>query len=328
MVGSRASGSGNTGRCLLDILREGQDQPLTTEELMTWQLPCVLALVFAAADEHGKADKYPRPKLLIEPAQLAKAEAAKKFRALDARSSEKYQAGHIKGATWVDTAAWHKKFTARQDKTAWEKLLGGLGIDTATPVVVYGDDLRDTARIWWILHFWGLKDVRILNGGWEAWKGAGGKVEKGDDPKNYEPKETKLSPVAGRLAAKEQLLKELKSEQVQIADARTRNENIGQARTAKRNGRIPGAVHLEWKDVLDENMQRFKGPAELTQLFKETGIDLKKPTVCYCQSGGRAAVLAFALELMGARDVRNYYRSWAEWGNAKDTPVEKPKTEK
>ena len=40
---------------------------------------------------------------------------------------------------------------------------------------------------------------------------------------------------------------------------------------------------------------------------------------------GRAAVLAFALELMGAPEVRNYYRSWAEWGNAEDTPVEKPR---
>jgi 3-mercaptopyruvate sulfurtransferase SseA len=35
--------------------------------------------------------------------------------------------------------------------------------------------------------------------------------------------------------------------------------------------------------------------------------------------------MAFALELMGAKDVRNYYRSWAEWGNAEDTPVVQPK---
>jgi thiosulfate/3-mercaptopyruvate sulfurtransferase len=47
--------------------------------------------------------------------------------------------------------------------------------------------------------------------------------------------------------------------------------------------------------------------------------------ITYCQSGGRAAVLAFGLELMGAKDVRNYYKSWAEWGNAPDTPVEVPK---
>ena len=35
--------------------------------------------------------------------------------------------------------------------------------------------------------------------------------------------------------------------------------------------------------------------------------------------------MAFALELIGAKDVRNYYRSWSEWGNADDTPVVKPK---
>jgi 3-mercaptopyruvate sulfurtransferase SseA len=35
--------------------------------------------------------------------------------------------------------------------------------------------------------------------------------------------------------------------------------------------------------------------------------------------------MAFTLELMGAKDVRNYYRSWAEWGNAEDTPIETPK---
>ena len=37
------------------------------------------------------------------------------------------------------------------------------------------------------------------------------------------------------------------------------------------------------------------------------------------------AVLAFALELMGGNDVRNYYRSWSEWGNDADTPIVKPK---
>jgi thiosulfate/3-mercaptopyruvate sulfurtransferase len=46
--------------------------------------------------------------------------------------------------------------------------------------------------------------------------------------------------------------------------------------------------------------------------------------VTHCQSGGRASVVALALDLMGARDVRNYYRSWAEWGNDPDTPVVRP----
>ncbi|MHB8971920.1 MAG: hypothetical protein ACYC3X_24995 [Pirellulaceae bacterium] len=32
-------------------------------------------------------------------------------------------------------------------------------------------------------------------------------------------------------------------------------------------------------------------------------------------------MMALGLELMGANDVRNYYRGWSKWGNATDTPV-------
>jgi thiosulfate/3-mercaptopyruvate sulfurtransferase len=52
---------------------------------------------------------------------------------------------------------------------------------------------------------------------------------------------------------------------------------------------------------------------------------VNQPAVTYCQSGGRASVVAFTLELMGGKQVKNYYRSWAEWGNAENTPVAKPK---
>jgi len=82
-----------------------------------------------------------------------------------------------------------------------------------------------------------------------------------------------------------------------------------------------GAKHLEWSDLLDKDTQRFKPADELRKLFKEAGIDLYEPTATHCQSGGRASVMAFGLELMGAKDVSNYYKSWAEWGNADDTLI-------
>ena len=50
-----------------------------------------------------------------------------------------------------------------------------------------------------------------------------------------------------------------------------------------------------------------------------------RPATTFCHGGGRAAVLAFVVELMGGKQVRNYYRSWSEWGNARDTPVVTPK---
>jgi thiosulfate/3-mercaptopyruvate sulfurtransferase len=72
-------------------------------------------------------------------------------------------------------------------------------------------------------------------------------------------------------------------------------------------------------------VERFKPAPELAKIFQEAGIDLKRPAITYCQSGGRASVVAFALELMEADAVRDYYRRWAEWGNAEDTPIARPK---
>ena len=127
-----------------------------------------------------------------------------------------------------------------------------------------------------------------------------------------------------RLATKEQVVGYVKDKDRQIIDARSGKEFCGEDKRAKRGGAIPAAKHLEWSDLLDKD-GRFKSADELAKLFKEHEISVKEPAVTYCQSGGRAAVMAFALELMGAKDVRNYYRSWSEWGNDPDTPVVVPK---
>ena len=111
-------------------------------------------------------------------------------------------------------------------------------------------------------------------------------------------------------------------------DARSKEEYCGDAETAQRNGMIPGAVHLEWTETLDPKMNRFKSAGELAALLRERGIDVRKPAVTYCQTGGRASVVAFVLELMGGQQVGNYYKSWAEWGNDEKTPVVKPEPKK
>ena len=190
--------------------------------------------------------------------------------------------------------------------------------------MVYDDNLsKDAARIWYVLRYWGFDDVRVLNGGWKAWLAAGGKP--GKDTPAPEPTNTlKLKPEPERLATKAQVLDLLKGKPPQIVDARSEGEFCGTEETAKRNGAIPGALHLEWSDTLDKDTGKFKSADELATLFEKAGIDPAKPSVTYCQSGGRAAVLAFTLELMGGKDVRNYYRSWSEWSNDPDTPVVKP----
>ena len=93
---------------------------------------------------------------------------------------------------------------------------------------------------------------------------------------------------------------------------------------------VPFVQQLEWTDLLEPTTQRFKPADDLKKLFADAGIVLDKPSATHCQSGGRASVMAFGMELMGAKDLRNYYRSWGEWGNADDTPIVpgKPKEKK
>jgi thiosulfate/3-mercaptopyruvate sulfurtransferase len=284
-------------------------------------LTAFAVLCLAAAD--AKPAGYPRADLLIEAADLAK--PAEPVVILDARPREKYQAGHVPGALWVDHSTWSKKFAEGQDPATWASLIGTVGIaGPETRVVVYDDNLsKDAARIWYILRYWGVKDVRLLNGGWKAWEADGRTVEKSAN--DTRPVNAKLRAQPERLATKEQILAALKDKPPQIIDARSQGEFCGETETARKNGAIPGALHLEWSDALDKKTGKFKAPEELVKLLKDAGIDPNKPATTYCQSGGRAAVMAFTLELMGGKDVRNYYRSWSEWGNADDTIIIKPK---
>ena len=277
----------------------------------------LIAISIAPAGEKA----YPRADLLIEPAALAKAQDGKALVILDARVRAKFDAGHIPNARWVDHAAWAKAFGHGEDAEGWSNRIGELGIGPKTEVIVYDDSMsKDSARIWWILRYWGVKDARLLNGGWKGWIA-------GDRPVSKEtPAVTATKFVAKadskRLATKEQLLDSLGGNKLQIVDARSEEEYCGVEKLGnKRAGAIPGARNLDWVDLLDKETHRFKSATELRKVFEEAGVSLDRPTATHCQSGGRAAVMVFGMELMGARDVSNYYPSWAEWSRDAKTPV-------
>jgi thiosulfate/3-mercaptopyruvate sulfurtransferase len=281
--------------------------------------------------EDKKPAAYAHPELLVEAADLSalQTRSGVTVRVLDVRTPKKYAAGHVPGAVALDPAGWSQAFAEQQDADKWAALIAPLGVRPDETVVVYDEVLpREAARVWYILRYWGYKDVRLLNGGWRAWLDAGGKAE--TETAQVAPVEgLKLKATPERLTTKGQLLDALKGNPPQIVDARSEGEFCGtDDRGNKRAGAIPGARHFEWSDAVDPKTGKFKSADELAKLFAGAGVDPAKPAVTYCQSGGRAAALAFTLELMGDKDVSNYYRSWAEWGNDPDTPVVKPAPKK
>ena len=121
----------------------------------------------------GGAETYPRPELLIEPAQLAHPQAAKSLVVLDARGQKDYDKGHVPGAVWIDADGWKKAFGDGRDTAGWGKRIGQAGIGQGATVVVYDEKKSvDAARMWWILRYWGVADVRLLNGGWKGYTAA------------------------------------------------------------------------------------------------------------------------------------------------------------
>lgn len=278
----------------------------------------------ALAQEEGKPKEkatYARPELLVAVDSIADQLATDKAPLLlDARSKEEYAKGHLPGAVWVDVDEWKKAFGDGTDKLGWSKRIGTLGIDGKSPVVVYDGGLTPSAaRVWWILTYWGVEEASLLNGGMKAWQAAEHPTV--SDVAEITAKPFKAAPQKDRLVTHEELKKVLSDgDPFKLFDVRTVEEHEG--------GRIATCTHLDWQDLVDKETGKMLPAAELKKLFDKAGYDPKKPAVTYCQSGGRASVMAFALELMGGKEVANYYGSWGEWSQKELSPADDSSAEK
>jgi thiosulfate/3-mercaptopyruvate sulfurtransferase len=92
---------------------------------------------------------------------------------------------------------------------------------------------------------------------------------------------------------------------------------------AIRYGRIPGAKHLFFEDMLNSDSS-FRFREDLASLADSRGVSGDKNIIVYCRLSHRATVLYFTLtQLLGFDNVRVYDGSWTEWGNLVGVPVER-----
>lgn len=253
--------------------------------------------------------------LLVEPQTLAAHLAGdqqfgdRQVLLIDVRPLEDYQAGNIRGARHVDVAQWKAAFGDGTDTAAWSERLSENGLiarENDQTVIVYDRATTPSAtRIWWILKYWGVDDVRVLDGGFAAWKAAGGEVfphavNVSSPPSGYE-----ATPHPDRLATIEQVRDATGDDATCLVDTRTEQENT--------SGKIPTARHLDWQELVTEDTGKLRPLGQLQQLFSRVEYDPESPTITYCQSGGRASMMAFAMEHATGKPVANYHGSWGEW---------------
>jgi len=217
--------------------------------------------------------------MLVQADELRAAIDRSDLRLIDTRAADDFAKGHIPGAVRVETKDWQKLATrdgGLQDGAAWAELVGRLGVTADTRVVVYGAGLTDTARIWWMLKYLGHPDVAILDGGWDRWVN----LQLPTDTAIAEVAATKFAPrfESDRLAEIDPLKDGVEAGNVTVVDARSAKEFTGEDARGPRGGHIPGAKHLEWKELLTAD-GRFKSPEQLRALFRERGIQPEQTAV-------------------------------------------------
>jgi thiosulfate/3-mercaptopyruvate sulfurtransferase len=268
----------------------------------------------------GGTDPAAGPPVLLD-VRWALAAAGETFDGL-----AQYRAGHLPGAVFADLeedlAAEASPASGRHPLPSTAQVQAAArrwGIGADSRVVVYdATGGLSAARAWWVLRYFGVRDVRILDGGLSAWRRAGHPLEAHDVV--AAPGDVVLHPghlpVLDAAAAAELGA----SDDGVLLDARAAERYRGEVEPIDpRAGHIPGAVAAPTADNLAGDGTFLTGDA-LRERFTALGARTGARVGVYCGSGVTAAHEVAALAAVGI-DAALYAGSWSQWSNDPARPV-------
>ncbi len=241
-------------------------------------------------------------------------------------SAAAYAEGHIPGAVLWNAYGdlRHPDYTPI-DQADLESLLSKSGVSPEMTVVFYG---YGQYLGFWLLKRHGHDRVRLMDGARERWQAAGHAWS--TDMPAPDPTTCRLAAADPGIDTPRQAVRALLDDpDVVLLDVRSQAEFDGEhfwpsgaSEGAGRAGRLPGAVHVPF-EVLREEDGSLKSSEELRRIYEDAGVVPGSRVVTYCTIGNRASQVWFVLtHLLSYPDVSVYYGSWAEWGTLTDTPIE------
>jgi thiosulfate/3-mercaptopyruvate sulfurtransferase len=264
------------------------------------------------------------------------------------RNRSAYDEGHIPGAVELDTNLLESTRTwNRRSPLEVRSALESLGITRDATVILYGrfsfPDNSDpfpgssagqlgAFRCAFIMLWAGVRDVRMLNGGFQAWTDAGYEVAVDETPKR--PVADFGADVPGRpeLAVDmPEARRMLASDSANLVSVRSWPEFIGAVSGyayIEKRGRIPGAIfgacgsdayHMENYRNLDHTTREYH---EIERMWAEAGITPDKHNAFYCGTGWRGSEAFFNAWVMGWPRVSVYDGGWFEWSGDSENPIE------
>ena len=275
---------------------------------------------------------YAHPEALVETDWLAEHASDKNVRVFEVDvDTAAYEQGHVAGAVGLNWKTQLQQQPVRDliAKQQLEALLSGQGVTRETTIAVYGDNNNwFAAWFFWLLKYYGHKDVRLVNGGRVKWVAEGRPLTK-DVPAYPASKYVAGAPDESVRALRDYVLQAARSGSHSLVDVRSPKEFSGELLApenlpqegAQRGGHITGAINVPWATAVAED-GRFKSADDLRQIYSAKGVGTKE-TIAYCRIGERSSHTWFVLRyLLGDGKVRNYDGSWTEYGSLIGAPIE------
>jgi molybdopterin synthase sulfurtransferase len=263
---------------------------------------------------------------------------------------EEYVDSHLPNALYLDTnrledsSDWNRRTAAEIDAT-----VRALGITNDTTVILYGRDTAGDANEKWpgrragqiaatraglILRYAGVDDIRLLDGGYDAW------VRSGNSLETVLREPTPVEVFGVQIPLRPELLVDLPEAKQILADqagaalvsVRSWNEHVGNVsgyNYIAPAGRIAGdvwgncgtdAYHMQHYRTVDNTMRPYP---EIAANWAAAGITPDKWVAFYCGTGWRAAETWFYAYLMGWQRIAVYDGGWFEWSaDPGNNPIE------
>jgi len=287
--------------------------------ILTLPLAALLSGQRVAAGQTPASGGYQHPEWFADPVWLAERIEDENLAIVALTPPEDFSAGHIPGAAQIDWPELEIVETDESSVESWqgdvESLLTSLGVERSATVVVYDGGTFWAARLWWILHYLGHQDVRVLNGGLHAWTESGGELETDEsvvepaaEPYMGEPNPDVIVTIDEAVAAFE-------ARDAIFVDARSASEFA--------EGHIPGAVNIPFiANAVEGDTKFWKSPEELLAMYGDAGVVPDGRVIPYCTTGVRSAVTYFTLRQLGFDNIALFTGSFAEWSADPGRPVE------
>lgn len=245
-------------------------------------------------------------------------------------SLETYKAGHLEGAFHFDP---EKDMTSVETKTSgahpipkledFKKSLEGIGANNDSHFIIYDDGSNTTGpRLWFLLKYFGIDKVQVVNGGLPAIKKAGLKIT--SESAKGEKGNINLVENPSLLATYEEVLDHSKNTSQSKAIGEGDGKVLLDSRSHERYlgleeplytiaGHIPQAQPFFFGDNFDEE-GRFKDLDQIKKRFEKLeGKDI----IVSCGSGVTACANLIAMDELGipARLYNGSYSQWIRLGN-------------